>query len=428
MLKAGTLLSIVVASVALLGMTGRGLSGIYLIGFITFLLAVFMVLVFLHDKEITNYQISDKLILGLEVMMISVVVIFWISIIDFYFVETFKNLGLNLKDNTYWVVFFGGLIPIFFSIISVVYFLGSFHFSNTIRILAFFAFLSNSNLNDFLYYILLNQPLPSEWTWIYQPAFLFGNTITSPQLLFWTILSLVMGLIAFLLPYEALTTDYFDDLSDEKRSPKEKRFQLFAVLILSISGIIYAYSIIPKIKMSIDLNSPIRQAESLNQSIKDSLGNFPRAHADFAKSDKDRIELSEKIVNYLNNQYADNKHYPISSGNCINDWDSSFISLPFTLEDGRSFHDPDQVQSHNCDFTGQSKNILYYSDGKRFALLMPGETIADDYKNIYIPAKRDVYWFNENVGFFKDWKWDVRIMVFMYERGKEVTTFTNSVE
>lgn len=424
LIKSILLLLITIASITLLGMTGRGLSGIYLVGFIIFLLLVFIVLLFLHDKEALRYKMSDKIVLGLEILMISIVVMFWISIIDFYFVEMFKNLKFNLDDNTYWVVFFGGLIPIFFAVISVVYFLGSFHFSNTVRILIFFAFLSNSNLNDFLYYLLLDQSLPSLWPWVCQPVFLFGDSITTVQLLLWTISSILMGFIAFVLPYEALTVDFLDDLSDEKRSTKGKMFQLGFVFIFSVAGILYAYNIIPKIKESVYLSSPLTQAILKGEVETNSSNNFPEAENNYAELDKERILLAEKIIDYLNTYYDENKIYPVSKGNCINEWDSSFTGLSFVV-DGIELKDPEQEKSKKCDYTQASKNILYYSDSKRFALLMPGMTISRDYQNIYIPSHRDVYWFDEDLMFFRDWSWNASMIVFMYEKGDEVTKFND---
>lgn len=422
LVKTGILLLVIASSVFLLGMTGRGLSGAYLVGLLLFLLIIFLALAFQHDKEIVSYRVSDKLLLCFEILLVSIVAVVWISIVDFYFVEMFKNLGLDLNDNTYWVIFFGGIIPIFFAIIAVVYFLGSHHFSNTIRILIFFVFFANSNINDFLYYILLNEPLPKLWTWIYQPIFLFGNSITTVQLVCWSALALAMGFIAFLLPYEALTLDNLDNLTNNKRTKGEKISELLLVIIFSVASIYYAYTIVPKIKQSVQTNNPVTQATLRQESIDQAEEKFPEPKSDYAKADKERIDLANKIINYLNNYYVTNNSYPISKGNCISKWDSSSKVLPFSIE-GVTLADPEQGKGKECDFNGGSKNILYYSDSKRFALLMPGDTIPDDYANIYIPVQRDVYWFNDDVLFFRDWSWDNRIIVYMYNKGVGVTHF-----
>jgi hypothetical protein len=426
-IKTILLLLILSAVLLMLGMTGRGLSGLYLVLLTLFLLIIFLFLVFRHDREVVNYKISDKLFLFAEIFLISFVVIFWISINDFYFIEMFKNFGFDFADNTYWVVFFSGTVPIIFTIIAVVYFLGSYHFSNTLRILLLAVFITNSNLNDFLYYLIVNEPLPEVWPWLHQPSFLFDASINTLQLFIWTIFSIVMGFIVFLLPYEALTIDYFDDLADDKRTIKKKLYHLAFVILFCGLSIYYAYTMIPIIKTSVQANGPIAQA-MLSGEVKKRVDKvFPEAESYFSEADKSRIELAKNIINYLNSYYELKGRYPASKGNCMKDWDSSFYSFPFYIKDF-NLVDPEQKKSLKCDFTEKSKNILYYSDSKRFALVFSGETIPDGYTNLYIPGRRDVYWFSEDVLFFRDWNWNNKMIVFMYEKGGEVTIFSDLEE
>jgi hypothetical protein len=418
------LFSIISASLALLYFTGRGLSGVFVLLFFLFLLLVFLLSGHLRSKEILNKGLAKKSLLLVQLFLLASVTIAWLSINDFFFVEMLKNFAFDFSDNTYWIIFFSGILPIIFISFPIIYFLGSRNPGNSIRILVFLSIFANSNLNDILYYRLLGEPFPELWTWLYQPAFIFGSELRTSQVIIWCLLTILMSLFAFFLPYEAL---FNKEAEEEERERPYSKLSLFVVIVFSVASMLVAYDTIPKIKNSLFVNGPAfknQQNEELVEKIRKS---FPDSDESFSALDIERIELAKKIIFQLNDGYFKDKTYPLSQGNCVNKWDSSFADLPFSV-DGQKVMDPGATINDSCDFAKGAKNILYYSDGQRFALLLDGDTIPKDYENLYIPGERDVYWFDEDIRFYRDWSWNDKMIVFMYKKGEGITVFADPAE
>lgn len=247
------LLVILLSALLLLGATGRGLSGLYIITFFTLLTVVFGIVYFARIK--TEKQEKGcrflKFNFEVEVFLLVTLALVWISLLDFFSVETFKALQFDFNDNTYWVIMFSGLAPMFFMIIAMSFFIGTYHISHTIRIIVLSSFLLNANINDLFYYKLFSKPFPAEWPWLYQPRFIFGEHITTPEVFIWATITTVMGLIAFSFPYE-LFVPYQIDYKNKTGGKKRMRtYEMLILVCFFLAGIIYAHYLTDNIYSSI---------------------------------------------------------------------------------------------------------------------------------------------------------------------------------
>ncbi|MCK5027562.1 MAG: hypothetical protein KAS07_04030 [Candidatus Pacebacteria bacterium] len=247
------LLIILISALLLLSAAGHGLSGLYLVVFFVFLTMIFSIFYFIQKKDggENKWYRFLKFNYEIEVFLLVILALVWISLIDFFLVETFKTLQFDFSDNTYWVVMFGGVAPMFFTIIAMSFFVGTYHISHTVRIIVLSAFLLNANLNDLMYYKLFKLPFPDEWPWLYQPRFLFGEHVSSPELFVWVSIATIMGMIAFAFPYEKLVPGQFNY---KNMAGGKKRMRSYEALVLAcffIFSITYAYYIAENINSSI---------------------------------------------------------------------------------------------------------------------------------------------------------------------------------
>jgi hypothetical protein len=408
--------------------TGNGLNGIHLlILFIISITPVFLTKLFFHNKV-------KKIDFHFNIATLALLVglITWVSLVDYFFVEIFKITTANLLENSnvYWLLLFSGITAFFIYSIVVFYFVITRNLQNTIRFLLVSVFILNSALNDFLYYILFNIPLPNEWSWIYQPRFIFGEIITTPQLMFWSLGVFLATVIIYLTPFELLTPN---QMENETTDHSKKWVDYIIVIGFFIIGVYHVIFFVPKVKGVIrDLNTEINlKIDTTNQILKDKVSTNELSADQYKKLSSEiytsKLKVLEDIQKYLTIEYTKNGTYPVSSGNCTQKWDSSNIALPFN-----NFTPKDPLDKGSaCDFKDDSNPILYYSDGTSYAILMSAQGIENINSYIsatnnylYIPKKRDVLWFqNEQTRFWRDWQWSSQMIVYMVISEKEVTTF-----
>lgn len=245
----GAIVSVLITALWLLGLTGRGFEGEHLVYFFAALTALFSI-VYLFDGRPRTASFF-RFQFEIEVVMLIATALVWISLFDYYLVETFKTLAFDFGDNTYWVVLFSGFAPMIFVVIALSFFIGTYHIAHTVRIIVLSVYLLNANINDLLYYKLFGQPFPSEWPWLYQPRFLFGEQITTPELFVWVAVASVMGLVAFAFPYERLVPSQFEYKKDggEKRA---RSYELTILVIFFVFSFIYAHQFTQGINESLE--------------------------------------------------------------------------------------------------------------------------------------------------------------------------------
>jgi hypothetical protein len=140
---------------------------------------------------------------------------------------------------------------------------------------------------------------------------------------------------------------------------------------------------------------------------------------------RQRIDNVNEINSYLDAYYSINGLYPKSSGNCTESWDSSYNGLSFKIRN-QDIHDPEEIKATKCYLEPNNKTILYYSDGNSYALVVDGQMFDDKNQNIYNPDLNDVYWFNTDTSFAKSWNWKQKMLVYMFQNGKEITKFKDN--
>jgi hypothetical protein len=396
---------ILVFSLYLVFLSGFGISGTLILTLFTFIVFLFIWLALFQDHEHISLSYKSITSFVFKYFLILLIFMYWISLCDYYLVELFKIVNINIDKTVYWNVFFGALVGSLITLITFVYYSGSNHLSNSIRISVLAAFIINSNLNDLLYYIIYNQSLPQKWTWLHQPQFLFGDSITSTNVIIWCLISIVMGFVLALLPYEILVSDSIDSNNDFKKSKLGSEFEKIILFILVFASIgVGQYFFVPKIIKNLD-----NLKKETYITAKDKAQSYNSA------STSDDSILALQIIQELNKTYIQNGSYPISTSNCKDGWDSSFKSLPIKTSI--------PYESKQCEISNSNKVVMYYSDGNRFALIMPGQNTSPQHPNLYSPGKRDVKWFDTSDSFYKSWNWDTTMLVYQYQKNIETTQF-----
>jgi hypothetical protein len=421
-----TFIIIIYASYILLNI-GNALNGIHL--FILFgisILPVFLTKILYNNKKNRHGIHFDFTTLFLILLLV-----IWVSVIDYFFVEIFKITTASLLEDSssYWLLLFSGIIPLFVYSFVTFYFVITRNLSNTIRFILVSIFILNSALNDFLYYWLFNIDLPDKWTWLYQPRILFGETITTEQLYIWMGLNLFAVIVIYLTPFEAITPDNLE-VSDAGHQKKWIDYMILSILLFG--GTWHALTFVPIIKNEIkkidnEINLNIKNNQELLD-IVNSQDKYPEFYITVSKNVYNaKIELLDSVTQYLSEYYSNNGSYPTSTGNCIQQWDSSSIELPFSTFQPKDIF----PEGEKCDFSDNSNPILYYSDGTMYALLVSAQglellnnTLSEEDNFLYIPEKRDVMWFqNESSYFWKSWKWSSPMIVYMVISEDNITTF-----
>ncbi|MBC7472144.1 MAG: hypothetical protein H7196_02675 [candidate division SR1 bacterium] len=401
---------------------GFGIDGRFIIGF-GIIFTLFFSIQVARKKAVTLVSVKHSLQTGGLYYLIFTLLLYWVSIADYYFVEIFKKTGLDLSDNTYWVVYFGFLIPIVIILINLAYYIGSRNKAQSIRFLVISSFLYNANINDLLYYAIFRQPFPDKWTWLTQPKYLFGQSINTVQVFLWVIICIGFSLVALLYPFEELTKEktklILADISSKK---VQVRLISYYVIMASLFGASFIATpfIVQKINNSINA-IPARKYTLLKQvDLINTLS--PNYNIEIQKQ---RIDNVNEINSYLDAYHSINGIYPKSSGNCRESWDSSYNGLSFKIRD-QDIHDPEELKATKCYLENNNKTILYYSDGNDYALIVDGQMFDDKNQNIYNPNINDVYWFDTQTQLGKDWNWKQKMLVYMFKNGKEITKFKNN--
>lgn len=401
---------------------GFGLDGRFIVGS-GIIFTLFFGIQVARKKAITLVSIKHSLQIGGLYYLIFGLLLYWVSIADYYFVEIFKKTGLDLADNTYWIVYFGLLIPVIIVLINFAYYVGSRNKAQTVRFLVISSFLYNANLNDLLYYAIFRQPFPDKWTWLIQPKYLFGDTINTPQVFLWSLICVSFSIIALLYPFEELTQEktrlILADISGKKTRVRLTSYYMIIILLFIISFATTPF-IVQKINTSID-TIPTRKYTPLKQvDLTNTLS--PNYKLEVQKQ---RIDNVNEINSYLDAYHSINGLYPKSSGNCRESWDSSYNGLPFKIR-GQDIRDPEETKATKCYLENNNKTILYYSDGNNYSLIVDGQMFDDKNQNIYNPDINDVYWFDTQTQLGKDWNWKQKMLVYMFKDGKEITKFKNN--
>ena len=409
----------IVTSVSLISFAGFGLDGRFVIAFGA-VITLFFLIQSARKKAITVYSIRESAQVGGLYYIIFGLLIYWVSIADYYFVEVFKKTGIDLADNTYWVIYFGLLVPVIIILINLAYYIGSRNKAHTIRFLVISSFLYNSNINDLLYYAIFRLPFPDKWTWLVQPRYVFGENITTWQVFAWALICTVFSLLALFYPFEELTREKKKLLLSDL-SGKQTVFRLtsqYLILIAMIGGtFIVTPSVVTKVNSGI-ASIPIRRFTPLKQvDLVNTLS--PNYNLEVQKQ---RIDKVNEINSYLDAYYSINSKYPKSAGNCIENWDSSYNGLSFKIR-GQDIHDPEEVKATKCFLEGNNKTFMYYSDTKSYALVVDGQVFDDKNQNIYNPLINDVYWFDTDTTFAGTWNWKQKLLVYMFREGTEITKF-----
>lgn len=174
-------------------------SGIFFILYFFYL----FILLFLQNELVHRIRFHKiNLSFEFEVLLAIIAVIACVAVLDFSVVETFKRVPNFPNDSTYWRNLFNVFLPVLWGVLGFVYHLGGGSIGNAIKIVIVGVFLEYSTINDFLYYLLNATPLPDKWTWLATPQFLFGSTITTPQLTLWLLLMLALAIVVLLLPLD----------------------------------------------------------------------------------------------------------------------------------------------------------------------------------------------------------------------------------
>jgi hypothetical protein len=405
LIRSGVVITVIGILTGMLFYTGFGISGSIFIWLFAVLISVFVWMALFQDHEhielnyrkITWFTCKTLLILGLYVC--------YISIIDYYLVELIKLLNLPLENTVYWKVFFGGLVPASIVVWVYGYYSASNHLSNAIRILILSVFILNSNLNDFLYYLFFGKELPERWTWLIQPKFMFGESFTSLELSFWTLGAILMGLIGALFPWEILVANILDSTYDFKKSKKAELIESFVLLVILVVGSVF---------LMYTRNFIIDNLQTLEKQL---ISRTTNPKSETGLGAWQALALRTELTSIYERTGA----YPISTGNCIDNWDSPLQGLPWEV----TSISLENYKSSECNFTPESSGtLLYFSDGTRYALLLDGTSVGTTHPNLYTPRVRDVFWFDSSTdSFWQTWSWDSNMLVYMIDSEKEVTRF-----
>jgi hypothetical protein len=420
-----------ILSIVLLVFVGQGISGAYIVGFfILLVLATFLAttLKIRRAKSANTSEVIPYVKFGFEAESLMLVggLLLWITLLDFFIIETFKLLNYSFATNTYWVILFGGIVPVAVVAMALAFYIGSQNMANTLRLVILSLFVFHSNVLDLLYYKLFSHPFPTSWPWLYQPKFLFGDAPSTHGVIAWVVIGLVMAVVSFILPYENFTPDKIDLKYDANLPKFNKRLNITLVACFFLFVIVYAIPMIGNIKNSLSVQQTATYGTPVHTDLAISKSDFePQTSDATVNTVSTRFTDAQKIISLLNDDFNKKGAYPVSKGNCDEQWDSSYNKLPFEV-DGAQVKDPEQASAKDCKLTKDSKNIWYYSDGNSFALMMSGEAVpASHNQNVYTPGTRDVRWFTKDILFYRDWKWNggIPFLVFMYVKGNEVTTF-----
>lgn len=409
-----------VTSSVLITSSGFGLNGKYLLVFFSSLLIIFTTLALFQDNEHIGLPYKSIFHFNIKIVILLLAALVWISISDFFLVELFKIYAIDISDTVYWNILFGSLVPFFLITSSILYFIGTSHISNSIRIVILSTFFLNSNLNDLLYYKLFSEALPNSWSWVTQPQFMFEGGVSTSELLIWTSVSLVLGIIASMFPYEILVWDKAEESFDFQKTNRQRFIEILVLIIFVVTNIVLAKTMIDRTKENLsDLRRNYnQQLQNTSQKIEQKLTKLSLSNSPLNTGEQ-RLTVAYEIIQNLQDQYQSNGQYPISIGNCNETWDSSANGLPFNTAE-RVFKDPAEINTENCFIDEENSRIMYYSDGNRFALVLNGQNI-DKNSNLYLPNQNDVRWFESETYFQKDWGWNSQMLVYMFDRGTEVT-------
>jgi hypothetical protein len=407
------------SSVSLLFYAGFGVDGRFVVVF-GIVLGLFLFIQGLRKRAITPSSIKNSLQIGGLYYLVFGLLLYWLSIVDYYFIEVFKKIGLDLTDNTYWVLYFGILIPVVIVLINIAYYIGSRNKAHSVRFLVISSFLYNANINDLLYYAIFRQPFPDSWTWLSQPKYLLGSSINTSQVFLWASICVLFSLFALVYPFEELTKEknklILADISGKKARVRIASHYLM-LMILFVISFVATPSLVSKVTTSLDA-IPSRRLTPLKQiDLTNTLS--PNYNTEVQKQ---RIDNINEINSYLDAYYSINGFYPKSSGNCTESWDSSYNGLSFKIR-GQDIHDPEEIKATKCYLEPNNKTILYYSDGTSYALVVDGQMFDNKAQNLYNPDINDVYWFNTDTLFGKTWNWKQKMLVYMFKNGTEITKF-----
>ena len=399
---------IVGASVGLLFWTGFGVNGIALVYFFAALVGVFLLMALFQDDEhlyLSYHEIGWSLVRFLVLLGI---LGYWVTVADYYLVELIKLFGFSLEQTRYWPVFFGGLVPAALTTTGLTYYVASNHFSNTLRFLVLSVFFLNANLNDLGYYLLFGREFPETWSWVIQPQFLFGLNPTTLEVSLWAGLSIVMGILAALLPYEILILDALDT-TFEFRKPRLAKFFEGWILGLSVAAtIIFGSFLIPQLQ------------DNLSQIQTDITWQNPTETSALSATASPESITALNLIATLQDTYQRTGAYPESTGNCREDWDSSQNGLPFSTPSLAPYG-----SQQNCFLDRDNQTIMYYSDGQRFTLLVPAANTAVNHPYYYLPRVKDVRWYDTPDFFWQTWSWDTPMLVYFFAEGEDVADFVS---
>lgn len=403
-------------SLIMLALAGYGLNGKYLMLF-GILISIYCCIDLYRLRKYISKILSNSFFLGAKFYIIISIFLYWYTIADYYLIELLKKLDFNTSDNTYWKVVFGGLIPTTLVLQALWYFGSNGQRANTLKIIIASAFLINSNINDLLYYVIFGDELPLAWQWLHQPQYLFGLVVNTDQVLMWALICIAFSVVTFITPFESLTGE---DLNNNQKPSTSQINQLLIYLCTALLLISFSFPTIDAINQSLNKTTPYRKISNADVN-KNDININPTTPQEAARK---RLALVDKIVSYLDAYYSINKSYPLSTSNCQANWDSSEIGLPFQLE-STEIRDPEQSDGGECFIEANNKSIIYYSDGSRFALVADGNTIENETPYLYNSEYNDVRWFDSEIQFARDWKWNNKLIVHQYQDGKDITTFVN---
>lgn len=390
------------STIALIIFNGFGLRGEYIVGYFLLLLVLVIWSCAVNKSQFT-YKLPSIIYFNVKVSVLVGLVIWWVSLADYFLVELFKVTFIPLEDTAYWNVFFGMLIPVFIIFSCALFYFGTHNISYTWRILLLTGFGLASNANDLLYYRIFNIDFPENWSWVVQPRFLFGGEIVTIEVVYWIIICVLMGFVLSCLPLEAV---FKEQRSIDKSRPRIA-FELVIIGSLIFATIIGGSRAIPLVE------------ENLSDIKKDVISNslYEGLNTDLVGNE---TWEAHTLITDLNYYYLDKGSYPLSTGNCTEEWDSSINGFGFTTT--LPIQDL-PYDNENCTIDENSSVIMYYSDGQRFVIVLGADSSPLSHPNLYNPGTNDVEWFESGDYFGATWDWNTPMLVYMYEQGREVTNF-----
>lgn len=173
--------------------------GYLLLAYVTYL----VLLIVAHTKlvhRVRLFQVKSRLDIELVGMFVLILVV--IAALDYSVVETFKQLSTFPETSPYWYNLFNIVLPVLWAALAFAYYLGKQSVGEAIKVFIAGVLLEYSSINDYMYYLLNGVALPDKWTWLKTPQFLFGETITTPQLLLWTAICVALAFFVLSLPLQ----------------------------------------------------------------------------------------------------------------------------------------------------------------------------------------------------------------------------------